>query len=189
MESALIVSSSDKGNAFFSEALKKAILLRVKIVGTCGEARRYLLEHQPDLVIVNAPLPDESGEQLAQEIATQNDSMVILVTRFEIFDAVTAIVAPTGVLTVAKPIDGAVFWSALKLAESAQARIRRVLDENVKLLKRIEDIRIVDKAKYLLIANLKLSEQEAHRYIEKRAMDTRLTRREIAEEILRAYEN
>ena len=52
------------------------------------------------------------------------------------------------------------------------------------LKKRIEDIRVVDRAKCILISSMNMSEKEAHRYIEKRAMDMRISRRAVAEEIL-----
>ena len=66
--------------------------------------------------------------------------------------------------------------------------MRRLCDENSKLTQKIEDVRIIDRAKCLLISYLKVNEQEAHRYIEKQAMDMRITRREVAEGILKTYE-
>ena len=50
------------------------------------------------------------------------------------------------------------------------------------------DIRMVNRAKWLLIDNLGMSEKDAHHYIEKRAMDSRQTRREVAEGIIRTYD-
>lgn len=61
--------------------------------------------------------------------------------------------------------------------------------ENSQLKQKIEDIRIVDRAKCILISYLNMSEQEAHRYIEKQAMDLRTTRRAVAESLLRTYES
>ena len=52
---------------------------------------------------------------------------------------------------------------------------------------KMEEIRIVNRAKWLLIEELKMSEKEAHRYIEKQAMDRCVTRRVIAEKILSTY--
>lgn len=94
-----------------------------------------------------------------------------------------------GVLTVSKPVSRALFWAALKLAKSAAARVKTIQDENSKLKQKIEDIRIIDRAKCILISYLGMSEQEAHRYIEKQAMDMRTTRRVIAEGILKTYES
>ena len=50
------------------------------------------------------------------------------------------------------------------------------------------DIRRVDRAKWLLIQHHNMTEQDAHYYIEKQAMDTRLSRREIADSIIRTYD-
>ena len=52
----------------------------------------------------------------------------------------------------------------------------------------MEDIRVVNRAKWLLIEHLSMTEQDAHYYIEKQAMDTRLSRREVAEHIIRTYD-
>ena len=59
---------------------------------------------------------------------------------------------------------------------------------NDSLKEKIEEIRIVNRAKCLLIEQLKMTEPEAHRYIEREAMDSRRTRREVAQAILRMYE-
>ena len=122
-------------------------------------------------------------------MSRQGISQVILLVKSEYFDEISAHVEEDGVLTVAKPVNRSVFWSALKLAKSADARMRAVRNENNKLKQKIEDIRIIDRAKCILITYLNVSEKEAHRYIEKQAMDMRTTKRAVAEGILRTYEN
>ena len=82
-----------------------------------------------------------------------------------------------------------IFRSALASAQSAQRRVERIQVENEKLKQKIEDIRVVYRAKCVLIAYLNLSEQDAHRFIEKQAMDSRSSKREVAEGILKMYEN
>jgi len=189
MDSALIVSRTEKSTTSFTEVLRAAAIHQITAVQSCGEARRLLLERGFDLVIVNALLRDESGERLSRDIASKGASQVILVVKAEYHDAVSAVCEDDGVLTVAKPINKAMFWSVLALAKSAHNRIRRVQAENARLQQKIEDIRIVDRAKCILISRLALSEQEAHRLIEKQAMDRRCTRREIAEGLINTYEN
>jgi len=189
MENALIVSSTEKSISFFIEMLGAASFAQTTAVQSCAEARQLFLERDFDLVIINAPLRDESGESLSRHIATRNIGQVILVVRSEYFDEVSAACEDDGVLTVAKPMNRTVFWSALKLAKSAQSRLKQMQTENSRLKQKIEDIRIVDRAKWLLVSYLNMSEQEAHRYIEKRAMDMRVTKRAVAEGILKTYEN
>jgi response regulator NasT len=189
MESALIVSSLEKGTDFFSGILNAAGFHQVITLKSCGEVRRLLLERSFDLIIINTPLPDESGESLSRFIAVKGTSQVILVVKNEFFDAVSAVCEEDGVLTISKPINKVIFWSALSLAKSAHKRLKRVHSENTKLKQRIEDIRVIDRAKCILISYTNLNEQDAHRYIEKQAMDMRSTKREVAENILKTYEN
>ncbi|MCL1963837.1 MAG: ANTAR domain-containing protein [Firmicutes bacterium] len=189
MESVLIVSGSEKNTEFLTDLFNAAGLHQIAALRTCGEARRLLLERDFDLVLVSAPLRDESGESLSRQIASKGVSQVILAVQSEYFDAVSAACEDDGVLTIAKPVNKAVFWSALKLAQSAQSRLKRAQAENARLKQKIEDIRIVDRAKCILISYMHMSEKEAHRYIEKQAMDMRSTKRMIAEGILKTYEN
>ncbi|MCL2068692.1 MAG: ANTAR domain-containing protein [Oscillospiraceae bacterium] len=189
MESALIVSGTEKSAAVFAEILRQASINDIVTLKTCGEARRLLLEQDFDLVVVNAPLRDESGESFSRDTASKMLSQVILVVNSEHFDEVSAVVENDGVLTISKPVNRPMFWSTLTLARSAWRNIRRVQNENAKLKQKIEDIRIVDRAKCILISHMNMSEQEAHRYIEKQAMDLRSTRRKVSEGILKTYEN
>ena len=188
METALIVSHMEKHTAFFEKMLSEAACDQIVTLQTCGEARRMLLERDFDLVLVSAPLPDESGESLARHVAAKGVSQVILIVKNEYFDAISALCEDDGVLVVARPMNKTVFWSALKLAKAANHRLRMMRTENSKLKQKIEDIRVVDRAKCVLISYLSMGEQEAHRYIEKQAMDMRVSRRAIAEEILKTYE-
>jgi len=187
MESALIVSSTDKGTALFTELLEAASVKLITALDSAGEARRLLLERDFDLVVINAPLHDETGESFARHIASKEISQVILAVKSEHFDAVSAACEDDGVLTIAMPVNKTVFWNAFSLAKSVHNKIKRIQAENTHVKQKIEDIRIVNRAKYILITHLNLSEKEAHRFIEKQAMDMRSTKRAIAEGIIKTY--
>jgi len=189
MESALIISSTSKSVSFFTEILNAASINQIAALQSCGEARRLLLEREFDLVIVNAPLQDETGETFSRYIASKGTSQVMLVVKNEYFDAISAVCEDDGVLIIAKPINKPIFWSALKLAKFAQSSIKRIQAENTKLKQKIEDIRIVDRAKCILISYMNMSEKDAHKYIERQAMDLRVTKKVIAEGIIKTYEN
>jgi len=189
MESALIVSATEKSIAFFTEMLNESSCNQIAALHSCGESRRLLLTRDYDLVIINSPLPDESGESLSRDIASKGICQVILIVKSEHFDEMSAVCEDDGIMVLAKPINRTVFWSALKMAKAAQSRLKKMQVENSKLKQKIEDIHIVDRAKCILISYLNMSEQEAHRYIEKQAMDMRTTKRLVAEVILKTYEN
>ena len=78
---------------------------------------------------------------------------------------------------------------ALRLVAAARKRLFGLTDENLRLRARIEELRLIDRAKCTLISVLNISEKEAHRTIEKQAMDLRLTKKQVAEHILRTYDN
>ena len=189
MESALVVSDSDKDTAFFSALLNAASINQITCIKSVDDARRLILKQDFDLIIVNAPLKDESGENFSRYAASKGVSQVLLLVENKIFDSVSAACEADGIMTVSKPTDKTLFWSALLLAKSVQSRIKLIQAENVLLKQKIEDIRIIDRAKCLLISYMKMSEQESHRYIEKQAMDIRSTRRIVAEGILKRYDN
>jgi len=91
-------------------------------------------------------------------------------------------------LIVSKPINRSLLYQATKLAYSTHSRVLGYKRENIKLQSKIEEIRLVDRAKYALIQYLNMTEQQAHRYIEKQAMDMRVSKKEISEGIIRTYE-
>ena len=187
MDSALIVSNSKKIIESIAEILAQASVTSISTVSNGGEARRMLIEKDFDLYIVNTPLPDEFGESLALNIASKGISVVILIVRAELYDEISEHVEDSGVITIARPISRSLFWNVLKLAIATHKKVKAFHDENTKLIQKMEDIKIVEKAKFVLISSLSLTESEAHRYIEKKAMDMRITRRKVAEEILRTY--
>lgn len=90
-------------------------------------------------------------------------------------------------------IDGAkaafapLFYQALHLLIATQNRWQRFDRENQKLRTKMEEVRIVARAKCILVEYLRMSEQQAHRYIEKQAMDMRTSKKDVAENILKTY--
>jgi len=187
MKSALIVSCTGKGAVLFTDMLNEIAVDEITVLKSAMEARRMVLDQDFDLVVINSPLEDESSESLSRHIASQCWSQVILVVEKEEYDAVSAICEENGILAITKPVNKEVFESAILLAKSARNRIKHIQAENIQLKQKLEDLRVIDRAKCLLISYLNLSEQEAHRFIEKQAMDLRSSKRAIAEGVLRTY--
>lgn len=189
LDSVLIVSSSNKAREFFIEVLSQNSYGEVVTVTNGGEARRLLVERIFDLCIINSPLIDEFGDEFAKDIVSSSIGQVIIVVRNDIYDEISEKVEEYGIITIAKPMNRTIFWSVLKIANATYNKIYKLKKENNKLLQKIEDIKMIDRAKCILIQYLNMTESEAHRYIEKQAMDMRTTRKTIAEGILRTYEN
>lgn len=188
MQSVLIVSSSTVLTDLFTEMLTQLSTDEPVIVKTCGEARRMLIERSFDLCIINSPLPDETGFRLSTDVIGTKCNQVILVLKQEIAAEIAEKVEDYGVFTVEKPLSKPTFWTALKMASAAFNRLNRVRTENDRLRQRLEDLKIISRAKILLIEKDGLSEEEAHKKIEKVAMDYRLSRVQVALDIIGLYE-
>lgn len=186
--SVLLVSGAKAAGALV-ELMDTALYAPVTLAHTAGEARRALVDDAFDIILVNAPLPDESGQELAVRATETGYAGVLLLERAERFEEVCCRVESYGVLVVAKPLSRPVLAAALRLAGATRERFRLLENQKRKLQAKLEEIRIVDRAKWALIQYLQMDEAQAHRYIEKQAMDLRATRREIAEGILRMYES
>ena len=155
--------------------------------GSAGEVKRMLLETDVDLVILNAPLRDEFGTQLALNLSRDNLCVLMLVPA-ESFDAVCYKVEDEGILTLSKPVSRSGLLGAIKLLTAMRGKLRKLDRQNQALQEKMQDIRTVNRAKWLLIEIKRMTENEAHYYIEKQAMDMRLSRREVAENIIRTYD-
>ena len=95
--------------------------------------------------------------------------------------------AEHGVFTLPKPVNRPALAQALDWMSSARERLRKLEKKTVSVEEKMEEIRAVNRAKWLLISELSMAEPQAHRYIEKQAMDRCISRREVAEEIIRTY--
>lgn len=182
----LVAGSGDKIYDYISDLLPRSTYEPIR-AGDAGEVRRMLLSTTVDLVIINTPLSDEFGTELALDLAESTMGILLLV-KSELYDQVCYKVEDAGVLTVSKPMSRQSFYGAVKLLTAMTARLAKMDKRNQTLQEKMTDIRIVNRAKWLLIESHHMTEKDAHYYIEKQAMDTRLSRREIAESIIRTYD-
>lgn len=184
--SVLLVSASEKFNQSLRTLLPEAVFSPVIMVGSVGAARRMLLERRFDLLLINAPLPDELGTRLAHAAAAESDAGILLFVRGEQYDGVSLEMMRNGILTLAKPASPHAVVQALRLLCASRERLRRLEQRTETLERKMEEVRLVSRAKWALIMRYGMTEEDAHRYIEKQAMDRCLTKREVANEILGA---
>ena len=186
--SVLAVSASLKFVETLRTLLPEGRYGPVTVLHDAAAARRALAENSYDLVLINTPLPDEFGTRLALDACESSSAGVLLLVKAEHCPDIEAQVSAHGVLTLAKPTSAQLFAQTLRLLCITRERLRGMEKKAVTLQEKMEEIRLVNRATWLLIEELKMTEQEAHRYIEKRAMDRCVTRRAVAEQILSTYQ-
>ena len=180
--SILIVSANEQFTAIVKRSLAGFITIDVK--KSIAAARRSVLEKSYDLVVINTPLSDESGEEFAIDISERGNSSILLVTPEGIYDEVLERVTDFGILAISKPTTSGRINVAIRFLIASQNRLRQMEKKSLTVEEKMEEIRIVSKAKILLVQRKNMSEDEAHRYIGKQAMNNGVSRRKIAEKLL-----
>ena len=183
--SVLSVAAAEKFHTSLRELLPSGRYNPVHSAFDAAEARRRILESRYDIIVISAPLRDEFGTHLAQHFAENSGAGILLLVKPEYYSDVSAQVTPLGMLTLAKPTSPQLMLQCMELLCGTRERLRRMEQKSASIEDKMAEIRLVNRAKWVLIEKQGMSEQDAHRYIEKQAMDRCVSKRVVAEEILR----
>ena len=184
----MLVSASEKFNAAARSLLPATDFWPVTLVSSVSEAQRRLVNGSYDLILINAPLPDDMGLDLAEEASRESDAAVLILIRSELYDETYYRLLPSGAATLVKPTNQQAMSQALRQLCAMRERLRVARQRQGTVEEKIEEIRLVNRAKWLLIECLHMTEPEAHRYITHQAMEQRLSKKEIAESVIRTYQ-
>ena len=164
--------------------------LRIQQAVTLEQIRRGVsgagAQAPADLLIAVMPLSDGTGVEGIIDVAQRHPQLMsILLVRQEAYEQVTYQCRNQQIFVIAMPFKRQV----LAEAASFMLRIRTVIDDKDKELtrmrKNLSEIRTITSAKIRLMQTRQMTEEEAHYYLEKEAMDRSLSKKEVAEEILR----
>ena len=153
-----------------------------------SEARRRLVDGTYDLILINSPLPDDMGADFAEEACRETDAGVLFLVRGEVYEETYYRLLPAGAVALAKPVSLQSMAQSLRVLCAVRERLRGVRRHQATVEEKIEELRLVNRAKWLLIECLHMTESEAHRYITRQAMEQRTGKKEIAESIIRTYQ-
>lgn len=181
---ALVVSSQPRFNDDTAKLLSLRQRIDMELEGSVSSARRRLSDRNFDFLIINSPLPDENGIRLAIDHSGSGTMAVLLIIPEKYYGEIFDRVCQNGVFTLSKPLSRQSMEQALDWLESANERLKKAKKKTVSLEEKMQEIRIVNRAKWLLISQQGMTEEQAHRLIEKTAMDRCMTKRAVAEEIL-----
>lgn len=185
--SVLIVTASERFTDSIMPLLPMTDYWPVQTAASVAEARRWLADTEFDIVLINTPLPDDFGMHLAIDICTGSGAGVLLLVKNDHYNEIYSKVVRYGVITLSKPTNRQMVAQNLRILCATRERIRQMQAKQATVEEKIKEIRLVNRAKWLLIECLNMTEAEAHRYIEKQAMDLRISRREAAENIIKTY--
>lgn len=188
MEKLLVISSSEKSAAAVKKLLETELLLTVRNADSAAEGRRMAFQSEYDAVVIASPLKDEAAEELAVDLAKRTSAGILLIVSEEEETKTEQRVIPSGVFVLARPLGKTLFLKSLRLLEAFCSRIKGIQQQNQLLQQQIDETRIIQRAKSVLIRYLSMTEAQAHKYLEKQAMDLRITKLEVAKRLLSTYD-
>ena len=185
MENVIVVS----GNKNIAESLelffRESFGCNVKQIESASSARNLSYsDYNFDLAVINVPLPDESGLKLAEYITENSAASCLLLVKAENADNAREAVDKYGVIVIPKPFTRNAIYQTVRIVETASRRFYSLYEQTVKLERKIEEIKLVDKAKFMLMQYRNITEEEAHSYLEQYAMNKRMRKSIAASEII-----
>jgi response regulator NasT len=141
-------------------------------------------QHRPDLVILDVKMPVLDGIAAAERIAEQRIAPVVILTAFSQRELVERARDAGAMAYLVKPFSASDLVPAIEMAVSRFSELHALEQEVVDLQERLETRKAVDRAKAVLQSSLGLSEPDAFRWIQKTAMDLRLSMRQVAQGVV-----
>jgi two-component system, response regulator PdtaR len=157
------------------------------VVGQAGDGQTAVElaeQHRPDLVVLDVKMPKLDGISAAQRIAEQRIAPVVILTAFSQRELVERARDAGAMAYLVKPFGKSDLVPAIEMAVSRFAELQLLEAEVADLTDRLETRKAVDRAKSVLQKKLQLSEPDAFRWIQKTAMDLRLSMRQVADGVL-----
>lgn len=180
----VLVVSRDSKIIFQISAFLVPPLFELTTTSDFNEARRLATERSFNIIIADSG--DGYDTDFAINLADSYSTILLLVPN-EHFDEISYRVEGYGILTITKPFEPFYLYNMMKIAIAVQYKVQVLSSQTTKLKVKMEEIKQVNRAKMLLMQNMNMSEQEAHRYIEKEAMDRGMKKTAISEEIIKTY--
>ena len=179
----LIVSSQEQFNTAVKKVIPGGRFNTIEVRKSESAARRELLERAYDIVIIDSPLSDGKATDFLKDIYDKNDMGIIYAVSADKYTKVSAYLVNYGIITVGKPIKDNSLELSIKLLLSMQDKIRESRRQAARLEEKMKELRIISRAKLLLVQN-GMSEDEAHEHIIRTAMNTGLSKKAVAEDII-----
>lgn len=151
------------------------------------EGRHLAREEDYDVILLYTPLEGSLGDETAKQFASLSAATVVVITPEKVAARMREKFAGEGILLTTTPLRKHEFFSTLTAAAVCSERTRTLLEENAQLRAKLAEQKTIEQAKLLLVECLKLSEEQAHKYIEREAMELRTSRVEVARRIISTY--
>lgn len=174
MENVLIISGNKTAAETLAGFIRESFRCSVRAVES-GYQAKSIISSDPalDLALINTPLIDESGMELAEYLIENSTANCILIIKPEIAAKTAERAEKNGIIVMLRPVNKGLLYQLVKTVDIALRRSVMIFQEKQRLERQIEEIKTIDKAKFMLMEYKSMSEAEAHGYLEQYAMNKR----------------
>ena len=174
MEKILVVSSNKNASEALVNFLRDSFRCTPKYVESAYQAKVFLdSDPSVELAVINSPLIDESGFDLAEYIIEKTAANCIFMIKDENAEKIEGRAEKSGIIVVGKPFSRTLLYQLIKTIDIAVNRSLKLYHENIRLEEKISEIQTIDKDKFMLMQYKGMTEEEAHSYLEQYAMNKR----------------
>ena len=162
-----------------------------EVVGQAGDGEAAISiteKEKPDLVVMDVKMPKLDGISAAERIANQRIAPVVILTAFSQRDLVERARDAGAMAYLTKPFTIEDLMPAIELAVSRFQEIKQLDAEVTDLQEQLKARKLIEKAKGILMKNLKISEPEAFKWMQKTAMDKRRSMTDVAQLVMDEFE-
>lgn len=162
-----------------------------EVVGQAGDGEAAISiteKEKPDLVVMDVKMPKLDGISAAERIANQRIAPVVILTAFSQKDLVERARDAGAMAYLTKPFTIEDLMPAIELAVSRFQEIKQLDAEITDLQEQLKARKLIEKAKGILMQNLKISEPEAFKWMQKTAMDKRRSMTDVAQLVMDEFE-
>ena len=188
MKKAIVVSKLNNTQAL-TALLKEEGFGSVVSAESSEIAKDFIENDDFDLILINTPLENETGLEFAISCSKTTIASILVIVPSKSSNNVAQMMTSKGIMVISKPFSKHLFHHYLLFSECFKERMNRVVKENTKLKTQVETMKLVNRAKILLMQNLRMTESQAHHYLEKQAMNLRKSKYDVALRVLKTYEN
>jgi two-component system, response regulator PdtaR len=158
-----------------------------EVVGETGrgdEAVQLVKDKRPDLAILDVKMPGMDGLTAAAQITAEKGAAVLILTAFSQRDLIEKARDAGALAYLVKPFEKSELIPAVEVALGRFLEMKALADENLSLTDQLETRKVVDRAKGKLMDNHDMTEADAFRFLQKTAMDTRSTLKQVAQDVI-----
>lgn len=190
MSAILLCSQKSESATVLRSFLKANGYQDIVVAADVKTAQKQITQRSFAIILVDLPFTMDRHEvSFVLSLSEASSAYVMAIIKKAQYENLRDRVEKFGIFTLSKPIHQEVLTQLLSFIKASKYRYHQMIEKQDKLVDKIKEIKLVDRAKCLMIEHEYISEEEAHKRIEKEAMDERVTRGVIAQRMIREYQD